>query len=155
MDKIIEKILAYTLTISENSSLSESFSAESFIEAVLNRLDSFGYEPKEDDSWVIGFVMQKVENHIKNSCNIPSIPEGLFNVAVDMVCGEFLLAKKQTGKLDLADLDMNGAVTQIREGDISVSFGDGSSVEERFNQFLNYLLHHGEGDFVCFRKLTW
>ena len=38
-----------------------------FIEDVLKRLDSFGYEIKESDAWMIGFAMQKVENTIKNA----------------------------------------------------------------------------------------
>lgn len=150
MDEMIQKILANILTIITNTSLSESF-----YEAVLKRLVSFGYDLKEDDSWVICFVVQKVENHIKNSCNTTSVPDGLFNVAVDMVCGEFLFTKKQTGTLELADLDLNGAITQIHEGDVTVQFANGSSDEDKFNSFVNYLMHNGEGDLVCYRKLKW
>ena len=150
MDEMIQKVLANILTIMTNTSLSESF-----CQGVLKRLVSFGYDLKEDDSWVISFAMQKVENHIKNSCNTTDIPDGLFHVAVDMVCGEFLFAKKQTGKLELADLDLNGAITQIHEGDTTVQFASGSSDEEKFNNFLNYLMHTKEGDFVCYRKLKW
>ena len=145
-----EMILASIQTIMKNSSLSESF-----YEAVLNRLVSFGYDLKEDDSFAVCFAIQKIENNIKNSCNTTDIPDGLFHVAVDMVCGEFLFTKKQTGKLELADLDLNGAITQIHEGDVTVQFASGSSDEEKFNSFLNYLLHNGEGDFVCYRQLKW
>lgn len=143
-------VLASIMTImNQSSSLSEDF-----FEAVLHRLESFGYTPTEDDSWSICFAIQKVENHIKNSCNTTSVPDGLFNVAVDMVCGEFLFTKKQTGQLELGDLDLTGAITSIKEGDTQVNFG-GSSDEDNFNQFLNYLLHNGEGDFVCYRKMQW
>ena len=150
MDEMIKKVLANILTVVKDSSLSESF-----VEAVLIRLHSFKYTLKESDSWIICFAMQKVENHIKNSCNTTNVPDGLFNVAVDMVCGEFLFTKKQTGKLELEDIDLTGAITSIKEGDTQVNFGDGTSDEEKFNSFLNYLLHHGEGDFVCYRKLKW
>lgn len=146
----MKKILANILIIVENTSLSESF-----IEAVLNRLVSFGYILKEDDDWAIGFVMQKVENHIKNSCNTTSIPDGLFHVAVDNTCGEFLFAKKSTGKLDMTDLDLEGAVKQISEGDVTITFANGVSDENKINQFINYLMTKGEGDLVCFRKLKW
>lgn len=145
----MNKVLANILTVMNNTSLSESF-----FEAVLKRLVSFGYTLKEDDSWLICFAMQKVENHIKNSCNTTDVPDGLFNVAVDMVCGEFLFTKKQTGQLEIADLDFDGAFTSIKEGDTQVNFG-GSSDEEKFDQMVNYLLHHGEGDFVCYRKIRW
>lgn len=150
MGELIQKILADIRTIATNTSLSESF-----IESVLKRLVSFGYDLKEDDGWVICFAMQKVENHIKNSCNTTDIPDGLFHVAVDMVCGEFFFAKKQTGKLELIDLDLNGAIASISEGDTTVSFVTSVSTEDQFNSFLNYLLHNGEGDFVCYRRLKW
>lgn len=145
----MKKVLANILTVMTKTSLSESF-----YEAVLKRLVSFGYTLKEDDSWLICFAMQKVENHIKNSCNTTDVPDGLFNVAVDMVCGEFLFTKKQTGQLEIADLDFDGAFTSIKEGDTQVNFG-GSSDEDKFNQMINYLLHNGEGDFVCYRKIKW
>lgn len=145
----MNKVLANILTVMTKTSLSESF-----YEAVLKRLVSFWYTLKEDDSWLICFAMQKVENHIKNSCNTTDVPDGLFNVAVDMVCGEFLFTKKQTGQLEIADLDFDGAFTSIKEGDTQVNFG-GSSDEEKFDQMVNYLLHHGEGDFVCYRKIRW
>ena len=150
MDEMIQEILANILTITQNTSLSESF-----YEAVLKRLASFGYTLKKDDSWGICFASQKVESRIKNSCNTTNIPDGLFFVAVDMVCGEFLFAKKQTGELKFTDIDLGGAISEIREGDVTVKFASGSSDEENFNSFLNVLMHGGEGDFVCYRKLRW
>ena len=133
----------------------KSITNSSLAESVLQRLDSFKYEVNESDTWSICFAIQKVENHIKNFCNITKIPEGLFNNAVDMICGEFLFAKKQTGQLAIADLDLSGAIQQISEGDTSITFVSGASDEEKFNIMLNYLLHNGEGDLVCFRKFKW
>lgn len=127
---------------------------EVFIEDVLKRLDSFGYEVKEADAWMIGFAMQKVENHINNECNTFEIPDGLHQAAVDRTCGEFLFAKKQTGQLEISDLDLNGAVSSIKEGDAQVNF-TGASDEDRFNSFLNVLMNEGNGDFVCYRKMRW
>ena len=150
MDEMIQKVLANILTIMTKTSLSEPF-----YEAVLKRLVSFGYNLKEDDGWMICYAMQKVENHIKNSCNTTEIPDGLFHVAVDMVCGEFLFCMKAVGKLELTDLDLDGAITSIHEGDVTVQFASGSSDEDKFNSFLNYLLHNEKGDLVCYRKLKW
>ena len=138
------------ITALDTSSLDESF-----IEAVLKRLDSFGYEIKESDAWMIGFAMQKVENTIKNECNISEIPDGLFHTAADMSCGEFLFAKKQTGQLEIGDLDLTGAISSIKEGDTQINFDAGSSDESRFNQLVNYLMNQGEGDLICFRKIRW
>ena len=148
MDEMIKKVLASILNI--DTSLKEPF-----VKAVLDRLVSFGYQLKEDDDVMVCFAVGKVENRIKNSCNTTSVPDGLFHVAVDMVCGEFLFTKKQTGKLELADIDLDGAITQIHAGDTTVQFASGSSDGDRFDSFLNYLLHNGEGDFVCYRRLKW
>lgn len=146
MDEMIQKIL----NIMPNTSYSESS-----VGAVLNRLTSFGYSPKEEDTWELSFVMSSVENHIKNSCNTSSIPEGLLNVAVDMTCGEFLMNRKNTGRLDISDLDLSGAITSLSEGDTSVSFDANSTDEGKFNQLISYLLTKGKGDFVCYRQLKW
>lgn len=146
MDELLQ-IIHKTMV---NSSLKDDF-----FNAVLQRLVSLGYKLKENDDWILCFAMQNVENKIKNSCNITSVPDGLFHVAVDMVCGEFLFTKKQTGQLTIGDLDLDGAITSINEGDISVQFASGASDEEKLDLLLNHLLHKGEGDFVCYRKIKW
>lgn len=144
------KVFADIRTIMTNSSLPESF-----FESVLERLVSFGYTLKETDGVELGFAIQKSENHVKNSCNTTSVPEGLFNAVIDAVCGEFLFAKKQTGRLELNDLDLSGAITSIKEGDTSVNFGSGTSEEEKLSSFLNLLMHSMDGDLVCYRRMQW
>lgn len=129
--------------------------SESFIEAVLKRLDSFGYEIKESDAWMIGFAMQKVENTIKNECNISEIPDGLFHTAVDMSCGEFLFAKKQTGQLEIGDLDLTGVISSIKEGDTQVNFDNNDSDSDKIDVILNHLMNSGKGELVCYRKIRW
>lgn len=145
-------VLTNIMTILVNSSLDEQF-----IELVLKRLESLGYTIQDGDGWMIGFSTQKVENHIKNSCNTSSIPDGLKFTAVDMICGEFLFALKQTGKLN-ATFNLEAAVKQVQTGDTNVTFaiGDGSQTpEQRLNALLAYLMTNGEGDFVCYRKFKW
>ena len=150
MDKMIENVLTNILSAISNTNLSESI-----CEMVLKRLISFGYFLKEDDSWELSYVISSVENRIKNSCNTTSIPEGLFHVASDMICGEFLMNRKNSGRLEISDLDLSGAITSISEGDVSISFDTNSTDEEKFNQLVNYLMTKGKGDFVCYRKLRW
>ena len=153
MDEMIQKVLADIQTIMTNTSLSEPF-----YEAVLKRLVSFGYTLEEDDGWMICFAIQKVENHIKNSCNTTSVPDGLFHVAVDMVCGEFLFAKKNTGKLESDAVNLDGVVKKVQEGDITVEFETSSSSSGEgsdFDKLLNYLMNGREGELVCYRKLMW
>ena len=148
MEALLASITA--IMANQNTSLSESF-----YEAVLNRLVSFGYTLQETDAWELCFCMMKVENHIKNTCNINSVPEGLIQVAVDRVCGEFFNGRKASGQLVIGDLDFDGAVSSIKEGDASVNFDTGTSDDEKFTAFLNYLRCEGEGDLICYRKIKW
>lgn len=150
-DELFQKMLNSISSILRDSSLDEQF-----IELVLKRLESLSYAVKEDDTWMIGFAAQKVESTVKNSCNTSSIPAGLRFVAVDMVCGEFLYSKKQTGSLD--DFDLEVAVKQVQAGDTNVTFavGEGSaSVEQRLDALFSYLINSGKGEFVCYRRVKW
>lgn len=134
--------------------LSESsLSGESFITDVLERLDSFGYVVKDSDAWMISFSVQKVENTIKNECNVLAVPKGLHNVAVDMVCGEFLFALKQVGKLE--DFELDQAVLKVSLGDTSVDFDSSNTPEERLNLLLNYLQNNGRGELISYRRIKW
>lgn len=123
-------------------------------QAVAERLKSFGYEVADDDDWMLTFCMETVTKTIMNQCNVSTIPEGLIPTAIDMTCGEFLFAKKQTGQLQIGDLDLSGAVTSISQGDTSVSFDSGMSDEEKLNALISYLMGR-KGDLVCYRRMYW
>ena len=128
------------------------------LEKIKNRLQSFGYELKDGDEAVIDFSIQKVENTIKNDCNVSSVPDGLFNIAVDMAVGEFLTAKKTFSPNDIPGLDLDFAVKQIQTGDTNTVFATGEANqtdEQRLNSFLNYLLTYGRSEFSCYRKIRW
>lgn len=125
---------------------------------VKERLQSFGYEMQSGDEAIISFSVQKVENTIRNDCNVSSIPDGLENIAIDMAAGEFLTAKKTFSPDSIAGLDLDYAVKQIQTGDTNTVFatGEGSlTAEQRLNSFLNYLLTYGRDEFSCFRRIKW
>lgn len=132
---------------------------EHFISNVLQRLISFSYIVKKEDTFAIAFCIQKVENRIKNSCNISSIPNGLIEVAIDRICGEFLFSKKQSGKLDVENgFDIETALKQVQVGDTNITFavGEGAeTLETKLNSLITYLLNVGESDFICYRKIKW
>ena len=128
------------------------------LEKVKERLLSFGYTLKDGDEVLLTFSIQKVENTIKNDCNVTSIPDGLENIAIDMAIGEFLTAKKTFSPNDITGLDLDYAVKQIQTGDTNTVFatGEGSlTAEQRLNNFLNYLLSYGRDEFSCYRKIRW
>lgn len=128
------------------------------LEIVKERLSSFGYELQEGDEFALAFSIQKVENTIKNDCNVSEVPDGLMNIAVDMAVGEFLTAKKTFAPDSIAGIDLELAVKQIQTGDTNTVFavGEGSlTPEQRLNAFLNYLLTYGREEFSCYRKIKW
>lgn len=126
-----------------------------FLTSVLKRLESLGYSTKEADAWVISFSVQKVENTINNSCNTLTIPDGLKHTAIDMICGEFLYAKKQSGQLEGFNLET--AIKQIQSGDTSTTFAveGSSSPEQRLDALISYLINYGKGDFTSYRRIRW
>lgn len=128
------------------------------LDDVIERLASLGYEVQEGDSWVLNFIIDKVQNHIKNSCNTASLPDGLYQIAVDMACGNFLFEKKAVDSDSLAGFDLDAAVKQIQEGDTSVTFaiGEGSvTPEQRLDNLIAYLMTYGEKELVSYRCMAW
>ena len=72
-----------------------------------------------------------------------------------MSCGELLFAKKQTGQLEIGDLDLTGAISSIKEGDTQVNFNGDESDSDKVDSLLNYFLNSGKGELVCYRKIRW
>lgn len=126
------------------------------IEEVKARLASFDYEVVESDEYVLTFLIQKVENHIKNITNCFQVPEGLFNVAVDMVVGEFLLNKKSIGSLE--GFNLEAAIKQIQEGDTSITYaiGEGDlTPEQKLDLLIDYLMNRGKNELLSYRCIKW
>ena len=122
------------------------------------RLAAFGYELQPADEALLGFVLDKAISSIKNDSNLPAVPEGLQQIAVEWAAGEFLQAKKAFAPDDLAGLDLEAAVKQIQAGDTNVVFaaGEGSQTpEQRLNGLINYLLGYGRAELACYRRLRW
>lgn len=124
---------------------------------VLKRLSSLGIETDNSDEFSITFAVEKVRSTIKNEINWQDVPEGLENIAADMAVGEFLLGKK-TFAPDSLNIDLSYAVKQIQAGDTNTVFATGESSltpEQRLDNFINYLLSYGKGEFASFRRVKW
>ena len=129
------------------------------LDDIKERLKEFGYEVTSDDTWVLNFIIQGTKNRIKDLCNTSDVPTGLYHIAVDMVVGEFLFSKKNSGQLQLTSLDLTAAIKSIDEGDASITFAignkDGSKTpEQRFDILIAYLMHP-EADFASYRCIKW
>ena len=128
---------------------------DTFYELVFRRLETFGYEVKVADAFGIAFSVQKSELNIKNDCNIADIPAELYPTLCDRACADFLAVKYQTGKLALADIDLDGAITSISEGDTSITFDKSASDAEKFHALLVTLSASGRGNLECYRQIKW
>ena len=126
-----------------------------FTEDAVNRLVSFGYEPTEDDAWMIAYTMKGTINHVLNEINHMAIPSGLFETVVDMICGEILNAKFLSGQLDLVALDLDGMIQSVKEGDTTVSFSADGSDEAKLKGLLSWLIHGKGSDLLCYRRMRW
>lgn len=128
---------------------------ETVTEVAVDRLVSLGYTPTDEDTWMIAFSVQKTVNHILNQVGHSTIPEGLIEIAVDMICGEFLNSKFLSGQLDLTNLDLDGMIQSVSQGDTSVSFSAEGSDEAKLKGLLSWLMYGKEGDLICYRKMQW
>lgn len=124
-----------------------------FKNVLVERLKSLGYEVTESDEFVLKFITDKVENHIKNQTNLDAVPEGLHHVFVDMVCGEFLFEKNNSGML--SDSQIEAVVASISEGDTSVSFDTKTAPQALFDALVTALMNDGSNEFYRYRKLVW
>lgn len=123
------------------------------LNGVVLRLNSIGYTPTENDHWLICLMIRKVENYIKDFCNVRAIPQGLRETAIDMACAEFLIGKKAMGQIP--DMMFESVVKQITEGDTTVSFGDSMSAEEKFDMLMAKMTNPDRSQFIRYRKLVW
>lgn len=123
-------------------------------EKLIKRLSSLGYTyESETDEWMLNFLTESVEKRIMNAINDTVVPEGLTNIEIDMICGEFLKWKKSTNQL--TTFDFESAIQSIKEGDTSVTFQSGLSPEQQFDAYISSLANGNEEDFVRYRKLVW
>lgn len=128
---------------------------DTFYELVFRRLETFGYAVTEADAFGIAFSVQKSELNIRNDCNITEIPEELFLTLCDMACGDFLSVEYRTGRLNLADLDLTGALTSVTEGDVSITFDKSTTDEGKFTALISALSGLGRGNLECYRQFKW
>ena len=125
-------------------------------EAVYSRLGTLGYTPTNEDDVSIEYLIEKVDNAIKLDTNYVEFPVELLQMAIDMVCGEFLQTKYALGQL--TDFDFSGSVKKITEGDTTVeyAYGSGSKTpEERFLALVKQLRTPDKSQIVAVRRLRW
>lgn len=125
------------------------------VEAVVERLVSFGYIPTDADTWLIAYSTKGTVNHVLNQINRQTVPDELTEVVVDMVCGEVLNAKFLSGQLDMTNLDLDGMIQSVKQGDTQVNFSTDGSDEAKLKGLLSWLIQGKGSDLLCYRKMRW
>lgn len=143
-----------TVVDSANNILNDT-NLNSMTENVVERLVSFGYIPTEDDAWMIAYTIKGTVNHVLNEINHSTVPEGLMEIVVDMICGEVLNAKYLSGQLDLTTLDLGGMIQSVKEGDTQVNFSTEGSDEAKLKGLLSWLIQGKGSDLLCYRRMRW
>jgi hypothetical protein len=125
------------------------------LDDVVERLEMLGYKYDEaTDSVLINYLILENEMFIKNFCNIGAIPNELKYVEIELVSGKFLENKYSTGKLNDENFSITQAISSIKEGDTSVSFGN-SNTQETTSSFIKKLINSSINELISFRKFKW
>ncbi len=120
---------------------------------VIEQLNSIGVSIDNSEYNSVAFAIEKVDMQIKNICNIQNLPYGLRSIAVDRVCGE-VIYKKYLNKTLPENLDVDSAIKQLSIGDTTVTYSS-SEPDKRVMALIGFLKSSGEGELLCYRKLTW
>lgn len=123
---------------------------------IYNIFISFGYKITEKDTFQICITVLKIKEKILSYCNTEIIPEGYLPKMATMICGDFLIQKRQSGNLDLKDLDFSDeGIATLKEGDLSITFDVDVSDYAKFDKLLDVMASIEDGDLLCYRKLKW
>ena len=126
------------------------------VEDVYARLDSLGYSVVPEDARTIEYLIDRIVNKIALNTNYATFPEQLLQMAIDMICGEFLYGKYAIGQL--TGYDFKGAVKRIAEGYTTgeYAYGSGSKTpEERFVSYIDKLRKPDKDMLAAVRSLRW
>lgn len=140
------------VTLAESAT---SFSA-SLLQEVVDLITAMGIVLTEGDDYLLSFSAGYVEQEIKNACNVPEVPEGLYKVAVGLIVARFLSAKKAKKQVAADTLDFTPMLKELSEGDTKQVWAtdSGSSAEQRLDLFIS-ALESGRDQFITYRRLKW
>jgi hypothetical protein len=122
------------------------------VELIQARLQGLGLDvPTESE---LTFSISRAENYIKSFCNISTIPQALNFALAEIACGYFL----QDGMLlnNISGIDISvGQEKSISEGDVSVSYGDVTSAEDKIKNLIDSMFKNSKTELIKYRKLVW
>ncbi|MDO4765160.1 MAG: hypothetical protein Q4A29_03800 [Eubacteriales bacterium] len=117
------------------------------IAIVKQRLLSLGYQPVDEDDWLIDYMIKVKRQEILNYCNVDEIPEELEHILIERICGSILAQKTIQNPQNT-----EGVIKSIKEGDVSIDYAvSNASPLSLFSQMANT----GEEELICYRQMKW
>lgn len=121
---------------------------DNIVDLTVERLDAWGI--KDVNEHELAFSVNSTIEKVKNVTNQLAIPAGLTYTVVDMICGDFLQKRLDTGKLP--EFNVEQAIKTLKIGDTSTTFQDGG--KSGIDLLISSLID-GKGDLLSYRKLKW
>lgn len=121
---------------------------DNIIDLTVKRLNDWKITSIE--AFELSFAVQSIIEHIKLKTNQSTVPEGLTFVAVDLICGEFLQKRMDTG--NLPEFEVSQALKSLKVGDTTTTFqkGGGNGIDMLINALTSR-----KGELLSYRKLKW
>ncbi len=116
---------------------------------IKNRLHDLSYDVTIQDNFLIEYLYLKISGETFNDIGNANGNKDLDSFVVDRVCGLFLKQRFLEGKL--SSFSEDSAITQIQEGDLSISFRED---ESKFDRLCDYLINK-DFDLSPYRSVVW
>ncbi len=116
---------------------------------IKNRLNDLSYDVTIQDNFLIEYLYLKISGETFTAIGNTRGNKELDAFVVDRVCGLFLQQRYLEGKL--GEFSENDAVTQIQEGDLSISFRE---AENKLEKLCEYLINK-DFDLSPYRSVIW
>lgn len=125
------------------------------VEDVKRLLPSYGYTPSSEDETLIRLSIDTVKHRVLSFINNHFIYPELRTEVLRMCIGEFLYQKKCIGGLDEGGLSFPDRISQVTEGDTSVSFAKTEREEQVFEDMVEKMRWGDYRVLEHFRKVHW
>ncbi len=125
---------------------------EEILKSTKMQLEILGYKTQKDEQERLEYLIDKQMSKILYTCGTEEIIKPLMYVITDKVCAEFLKNKLAQGQN--IGINITDNVKDIKIGDISVTFPDNTTKEERLNLIITKL-ERNDFDYSPYSKMRW
>lgn len=116
------------------------------------QLEILGYKIQENEQETLKYLIDKQISQILYICGLEEIIKPLIYVIIDKVCAEFLKNKLAQGQ-DIG-INISDNVKDIKIGDVSVSFAENTTKEEKLNLIIAKM-ERDDFDYSPYSKMRW